>query len=140
MKKIRRYVVSLLIMSLCFLANSFPVQKVDAMTMFKDVPPGSWAIPAIRYGVDHQYISGMSKLIFGYGEKLTREQAATIITKAYFDGSVLPFIPSFTDAKYSPQRYYIAALEEAQIRGYADGTFHPKATITRAEFAAMLTK
>src|SRR5699024_10527352 len=108
---------------------------------FTDIPQGHWVMEAINYGVEHRYISGESKDIFGFGENMTREAAATMIVLSYFGReNILDTPSSFVDVQGRWSSPYIATLESKGISGFKNHIFKPQGKITRAEFAAMLVK
>ncbi|MFD1887159.1 InlB B-repeat-containing protein [Paenibacillus wenxiniae] len=57
------------------------------------------------------------------------------------DGNTVPVVTTFSD---TDSHWAAASIREAAalgiVKGYADGTFHPGASVTRAEFAAMLVR
>lgn len=113
--------------------------SVGAKSVFNDVPGNSYALDAINYGMEKGYISGITEDNFGYGKELTRRDAAVLIASAVYNGNVPEATSTFLDVQendYSSK--YIAALQSLGIVGFEDGTFKPKETITRAEFAQML--
>lgn len=113
--------------------------SVGAKSVFSDIPGNSYAFNAINYGLEKGYISGITEDNFGYGKELTRRDAAVMIASAVYNGKVPEATSTFSDVQeddYSSK--YIAALQSLGIVGFEDGTFKPKETITRAEFAQML--
>lgn len=68
---------------------------------------------------------------------LTRAEAAALIAESLIDQSAVerPELPRFTDASSDAlSRLHDRGL----LRGYEDGSFHPDAAITRAEFCSLV--
>lgn len=131
------------IASLVLSTSIYSSTSTFAATQFTDVPTNQkWAEDAINYGVEQGYIGGKSDTIFGYGESLTRRDAAVLIASAYYGNrEYVPteFVPTFTDvSKTDSYAQYIGALQDLGVSGYTDGTFKPLNKISRAEFAALL--
>ncbi|PFF01500.1 S-layer protein [Bacillus thuringiensis] len=93
-------------------AESAPLQKTNTI-VFKDVPKGHWAYEAIHNLAEQEIILGYGDGIFGFGD---------------IDEISTSFIEE------------ILALTEIGIfQGDENGNFRPKATLTRAEMAQVLT-
>lgn len=111
---------------------------------FRDVPVDAWYY-------DHVALAGINGLVSGVGEgnfapdaTITRQDMAVMISKAYklmngteMKGNASAFGDSILIADYaydavSASRYH------SIIGGFADGSFRPSKTATRAEAAQML--
>lgn len=117
-----------------------------AQNTFSDVPNGMWYTDAISWAHRNNIVGGYSSDKFGPYDPVTREQAALIMYKyakmrnyntAYTDSS----LDKFSD-KGSISSYAVTAMKWAASRGVMSGTssttIAPKASITRAQTAAML--
>ena len=88
------------------------------------------------------YIAGYPDGTFKPGREVTRAEAVRMFVKLVNNGAELPKNPTtkFKDANnkwYSDEINY--AVSKGFIKGYSDGTFKPNQTITRAEFAQMIS-
>lgn len=115
-----------------------------ASTTFSDVPAGSYAVTAINYGVEQGYIHGMSETVFGYGQDITRQDAAVIIASAVAGSSdAVPEVTTSSFVDVDTDGYankFIEALVAKGIVGDGEGHFNPKDAITRAEFSQMVVQ
>lgn len=116
--------------------------SASASTQFIDIPSGHWSEEAVNFGVSKGYINGVTSDMFGFGRSITRQDASLMIANALYGGAnnIPDGTPDFTDV---PESSYAAnaisaLVEMGAINGYEDGTFKPKKTITREEFAAIL--
>lgn len=108
---------------------------------FSDVSSSAWYYTDLRIGVNAGYINGYNDNTFRPNGKITREEAAAIvanITKLKGDG-VLNFADNDSIAPWA--KISVDALSDNNIMGgYADNTFKPKNSITRAEAVATLSR
>jgi len=89
------------------------------------------------------YILGFTDGTVRPNQSMTRAEAAMIIFRLLEDtNKYVPAWPRFSDV--GPLSWYSQAVNYlAQVgilRGYPDGAFRPHATITRAEFSAIMTR
>jgi len=114
-----------------------------ASQQFSDVEENSWYADELLKARQAGYLKGYEGNIAKPESKITREDTSVIILQAFeldtsdSDSS----LNSFKDAKDVSQ-YAVAAVgklaADGVIRGYEDGSFKPKANITRAEFISIL--
>lgn len=110
-------------------------------TVFKDTA-SHWAKDSIATASAHGIISGYDQNSFGPDDKITREQAAVIITRAaklQAGGQVL----SFSDAKQvSPWALsgVTAVVGNSYMGGYPDNSFRPQGFTSRAEAAVIIAQ
>lgn len=128
--------------STALLASIVSPVAVSASTQFKDIPNNHWSEEAVNFGVEKGYINGVTSDMFGFGRSITRQDASVMIANALYGGAnnIPKGTPEFSDvSSNSYAANAIAALVDlGAINGYSDGTFKPKKTITREEFAAIL--
>lgn len=117
--------------------------KTEGVKLEADTPEA--LIPYIRAAIDHGLMSGRGTsndgtVIFDHGAKITREEAFKVIS------SILNASESeleFSD-KSDIAEWAVSGVAECVgagiVGGYDDNTIRPKATITRAELAAILTR
>lgn len=112
---------------------------------FRDVPDTYWGKTEIGLARTYGLIDGFEDGTFGPEQPVTREQLATMASRALgydtnvaADGASGPFI----DVNLS--RWSCAAIWAMKLRntlqGYEDGAFHPEMTASRAEMAALMNR
>ncbi|MEC5240792.1 M60 family metallopeptidase [Bacillus mycoides] len=111
--------------------------------IFKDVPQGHWAFNAIYDLANKGIIAGYGNRIFGMGDNVTREQVAALIYRTLHiekqDKYENPYGDIDKNSTMFPEE--ILALTKLGIfQGDDQGNFRPKATLTRAEMAQVITK
>lgn len=107
---------------------------------YNDVPSTEWFYDFISVAQEIGYISGYSDNEFGPNDYITREQAASILSRIQYLNNNVTGIEKFNDndnisswAKGSVG----AASEAGFIKGY-EGNFNPLNNLTRAEALTML--
>ena len=124
-------------------------ETTDGSTSFTDVDANAYYAPYVAWAAENGIVSGFGDDTFRPDESVTREQTAAIIWRymQYIGEDVSTGdntnILSFTDAA-DVSEYAIPAIQwacgDGIISGYPDGSLAPKSGITRAEFAAMISK
>ncbi|TXR91760.1 S-layer homology domain-containing protein [Bacillus sp. SH7-1] len=119
-----------------------------SQAIFKDVPAGHWSYEAIQTLAEHEIMLGYGNGVFGFGHNVTREQVAALIYRAldldeeFGEDEVLesPY-NDIVDDKSTMFPFEVLAVTELGIfTGDENGNFRPKATLTRAEMAQVLTR
>ncbi|WP_185959506.1 S-layer homology domain-containing protein [Planococcus salinarum] len=107
---------------------------------FTDIRPGDMGYEDVAAAHYYGLISGKSATVFDPKGHLTREEMAKILSNAYELGGLYP--PGFSDvSNQSWSTPYVYALAANGItNGYPDGTFRPKVTIDRGQFAAFMAR
>ena len=106
---------------------------------FSDVPAGKWYVVAVSTLANAGAIKGYSNGTFQPGKPITRAEFVTILTGIYGANTSkgMPF------AEVGSAWWHDAvatAYANGWVGGYADGTFHPNQTITRAEAVTILNR
>ena len=112
----------------------------------KDVKKGAYYAAAVNWAVDNNIISGYQNGNFGVGDKITREQIATILYR--YKGSpkvsnVDKTLSKFKDAKNvsSFAKTPVAwAVQNNIISGMADGRVASRESASRAQIAAIIMR
>lgn len=110
-------------------------------TAFDDVAQSDWYYTAVYAAYEQGLIRGTSEHEFSPEAEITREDAAVIIQRAWSvsGGSAKDFADSSDVSAYAVEA--VRTLSAAGIlTGYADDTIAPKASLTRAETAALLAR
>ncbi|MBA2942754.1 S-layer homology domain-containing protein [Paenibacillus sp. CGMCC 1.16610] len=111
---------------------------------FTDVPASHWASQDIRIAKSSGLIQGISDERFAPDQIITREEMSMLLSRALHltsqGGSAAA--KSFSDVPAgSWSAEAIAAMSSnGLVDGYANGTFRPGASLTRAEMAALLNR
>lgn len=117
-------------------------------TSFSDVPAGQWYSPYVAWASSQGIVTGTGNGQFSPNTPVTREQMAAMIAR-YVEASGIHLpdadnpASSFKDAS-SVSSWARDGLELMRrtgiLSGYADGTFGPKKTATRAEAATIFMR
>ena len=106
---------------------------------FSDVTNGMWFNTAVSTIARLGIVKGRSAEIFDPNAPITRAEFATVCAR--FDHSSVESDKSFFDIHgHWAETFIEHAAALGWVNGYIDGTFHPNATITRAEAMAMINR
>lgn len=123
------------------LVNSIIDYDVQGTISYADVKSGDWYYNSIGIAQEIGYISGYSKNEFGPNDNITREQAATILSRVEYLGENKDAAQKFGD-KSNMSSWAVGAIgaasEVGYINGYENGSFKPLNKLTRAEAITML--
>ncbi|RZT21544.1 S-layer homology domain-containing protein [Fictibacillus sp. BK138] len=110
--------------------------------IFTDLNQAPWAVNSILALTSKSIISGYSNGKFGPNDKITRLQAATMISRHLGLDTTNVEDPGFKDITPSTYGYgTIAAVAEiGAITGHPDGTFGPNDSLTRAQMASIMER
>jgi len=124
--------------------------KVDnaQSTQFPDVPANTWYSGAVAWAVANKLAEGYDDGRFAPNRDISRQEIAVFLYR-YLHGykqytlKEAPLVASFADSA-SVSAYARDAVEFCRLHGliggYADGTYRPLQTVTRAEVAAMFSR
>ncbi|MBR5505232.1 MAG: S-layer homology domain-containing protein [Clostridia bacterium] len=112
---------------------------------FDDVSSADWFRGFVLTAKNAGIVNGVSDSSFGAGLSITRQDAAVMLFTALSKKGLASAIAG-SDSSFADDADIAAYAREAvaymnsvgAITGYADGTFKPMSTITRAEFAVVL--
>lgn len=101
-----------------------------------------WAGEAVGYLKDEGVTAGLTDGSFGVNKQITRGEAATMLVRALNYNAGNGNLPKFSDVPKSHPFYSSIAViaKEGIMTGRTKGKFHPSASLTRAEMAAILVK
>lgn len=122
------------------LVNAFNISG-DAVPTFEDVKPDAWYYNSVRKCFAAGIITGYSEKVFGVGDTITREDACVMLYRMTGAQAGTANISVYTDvdavSDYAADA--ITALSSAGlVSGMGDGSFAPKANLTRAQAAVVL--
>lgn len=110
--------------------------------MFSDIHSNAWYKESVSSLIALDIIGGYPDGTFKPERNITRAEFAKITCLAMGWELSIPKAPTFRDVEQSDWAY--AYIETAKMRGvaggYADGTFKPTKSITRAEIAKMVAE
>lgn len=121
------------------IVNLFGVKASQNTVAFTDCKADDWFTPFVAAAVEAGYVKGITDTEFAPDKTITREEACTILGRAYAKTSDKAL--NFTDASGISDfaTAYVALLVDmGYVNGYEDGTFLPKNEITRAEAAKII--
>ena len=110
---------------------------------FSDVESNEWYAPYVAMAKESGIVNGVSETEFGVGQKITREQMATMIYRVgrllgyQTNGTPKSFTDGNTISDYA-KNAVDALTAGGVINGMSDGSFAPHSTATRAEAACMI--
>ncbi len=117
--------------------TSVTVIPKPVIRSFKDVPNDYWARKPIEYLAALKIMSGYGDGTFRPDKVLTRGELAAILVKAkgfkVADYPPVDFLDLYPGVGFAP--FISVAVQRGYMKGYADGTFRPKAIVTRAQAA-----
>ena len=125
------------------IVGAFDCYNENAECVFYDVPEGSWAEKYIASAFEKGLMNGVSETEFGFGENVTRQDAAVVLYRfAKLRGvemisSEYEFGDSSQISEYA--REAVSAMHGAGIiSGMGNNTFSPKNVTTRAQACKMI--
>lgn len=116
-------------------------------TSFSDVSASDWYAPYVEVGKD-LFLNLKDGGGFRPNQLITREEAIYALVRGmnlnlavkYVDESLLETFTDSEDISEGIKPYFTIAMQEGLISGYSDGTVRAQESLTRAEFASLLTR
>lgn len=123
---------------------AFDIQDSYATAKFEDVSMDDWSYSYIASAVTAGVISGFDENRFGYGENITREDAAVIIQRVMniqlsADSETKSFDDDGQISEYAKSAIYVL-VENGIINGMGDNHFAPKQSCSRSEAVQIIYK
>ena len=110
-------------------------------TPYTDVVDGNWAVEAVNYVTEKNYMKGLNETTFGPNGALTRGMLVTVLYRMAgspkVEGKVSEKFSDCTDGSWYADAVLWASANKV-VDGYEDGTFKPTKSITRQEMAKVL--
>jgi fibronectin type 3 domain-containing protein len=134
------------------MARGLGLKSADGIPAFTDVAASAWYHDAVQTAYQHKLIDGFEDGTFRPDEQITREQAMVILAKAMeitgLAGQLAAtagneLLKPFADADAVSgwaKDGMIASLQAGIVSGRSDSELAPKASITRAEVAAIVQR
>lgn len=125
--------------------TAFVIDTSEAKCSFSDVTNDRWSYPYIAKAFEMMIINGISDTFFAPTQNISRQDASVMFcraARAAREGALSDIaISNFSDASdiadYAVEPINMLYRLEI-VNGYDDGSFMPKAPITRAEAAKMI--
>jgi len=134
----KRRISALLIAAL--LLGFLPGACAAGSASFRDVPENVWYAGSVAYCVQHGLFSGTSARTFSPGVTMNRAMLVTVLCRLAGTPASTGTAPAFGDVSASD--WYAPALawagEKGYVTGYSDGSFRPRAAVTREQFVSIL--
>lgn len=106
---------------------------------FADVPDDAWYAPYVAAAARAAFARGLSPAVFAPERALTREEMATLLTRAAGLRGEAPLAVADAAAVDEWARAGVAAaLAAGYMEVFPDGTFRPRSATTRAQAAELL--
>ena len=124
------------------IANFMGFKEEGDISAFTDLNPNDNLTPYVAKCVKAGVLGGTSATTMSPNAKVTRETAATMLSRA-FKLDTTGYTPDFTDknAISGWAKAHVAVMKETGlIAGYPDGSFNPKKSITRAEMMTIIAR
>ncbi|CAM4060279.1 S-layer protein [Bacillus manliponensis] len=142
--KLLKAVTSLTIMGGVLLSTNHSTVKAEetSSVVFHDVPQTHWSYTAIMDLANAGIIAGYGNGVFGFGDDVTREQVARLIYNVYGIEEQIEYSNPYGDINENSTMFMEEILTLTEIgvfSGDENGNFRPKASLTRAEMAQVLT-
>ena len=110
-------------------------------TPYTDVVDGNWAVEAVNYVTDKNFMKGLSETTFGPNGALTRGMLVTVLYRMAgspeVTGKVSEKFTDCTDGSWYADAVLWASANKI-VDGYEDGTYKPTKAISRQEMAKVL--
>ena len=110
-------------------------------TPYTDVLDGNWAVEAVNYVTDKNFMKGLSETTFGPNGALTRGMLVTVLYRMAgspeVTGKVSEKFTDCTDGSWYADAVLWASANKI-VDGYEDGTYKPTKAISRQEMAKVL--
>ena len=115
-------------------------KDVPVTVSFTDVPADAWYAEAVHTLASLGIVEGVGGGLFDPERSITRAEF-TVIAMRFAQPNVID-TDIFPDVSRNDWFYeqVVSAVQYGWINGYADGTFRPNETITRAEVAAIVNR
>lgn len=112
------------------------------LSKYWDVTPSAWYYDELSAAVAANIFKGTTASTLSPGAYITREQAAVVLCRSFgivSEKQTCDFKDAGSISSYAKDDV-CALFHNGLANGYTDGTFRPKAYITRAEIAQLLYK
>lgn len=124
------------------ISNAFRLAVPQRQIQYIDVGRDHWGYDAISRAAANGIVNGYPDGSFGPDRRLTREEMVVILSRVLRLTEIQDNSAPFPDVE--GDRWSAGWIRQMKmnglVTGYGDGTFHPSAPATRAEFVALLSR
>ncbi len=125
--------------------TGFPPMTFGDVPTMSDASPDSAYTPPIAILADRRIILGYGDGRFGFNDPVLRQQCAKMILLTVGRTPTADMVPPFSDVPrvstdLYPDNYIALSAELGIVRGYADGTFRPRNSVSRAQIVTMAVR
>lgn len=127
------------------LVEALEIDTAYSETSFGDVDANSWYAPYVAVGTKAGIINGITAETFGIGCDISRQDMAVMLLRVLNMKNVEitavegEFADNSSISDYASEAVY-AVRSAGIINGYADNTFAPASSLTRAEASAVIIR
>ncbi len=115
------------------------LEPKEGKSIFDDIPQGSYYAGYVNSAVDMGIIKGIDENSFGTGRKLSRQDLALILYRAFFNGEDKVKESADWDEISDYAKTAVGVLtEKGIVNGMDDGSFAPMSNSTRAQAAQLI--
>ena len=129
------------LLAFCLVLSLMPAALAAGADGFTDVGRDSWCYEYVDYVTSRGYFLGTTDTTFSPDRNMTRAMFVVVLSR-FDDVEVDDSRSSFSDVEAGS--WCTGAIEWAAengiVTGYADGTFRPNASITRAQMCAIMDR
>ncbi|MTI80478.1 MAG: hypothetical protein FH758_06265 [Firmicutes bacterium] len=121
----------------------FNISSDKSVVNFKDVTAGNWYYSEVAAANQKGYIGGYPDNTFKPNNNISRQEAASILTRLLVLDATTDGLDQFKDANLIPtwsQGSVGAVVSNGLMSGYLDNTYRAKRNITRAEAVVTLDR
>ena len=107
---------------------------------FKDMEGFHWAVPAVQYLKDNDYISGYDDGSFRPETPMTRAELCSLVTRVFLDESYRYEVSRYSDVTSADwfYQYLLSAEYFSLFQWIYEGEFCPEEFVTRQEMCAVI--
>jgi len=122
------------------MATGLDVNDID--DEFNDVDKNQWYAPFITAAKRKGFVNGISETEFGIGKKITRQDFAVMIVRAFgLEVEEADNLPAdYEDVSDYAKEAVKTLIKKGVITGYSDGSFKPGKECNRAEAAVIIKR
>ncbi len=119
-------------------------ESISAVSSYSDVATDRWSFPYVEAATERGYLNGYGGGIFQPAASMTRAELATCLVRIAEKSGKEAVEADLSFSDVSGDKWYaesvLKAAELGLVNGYANGTFQPENTVSRAEAVTMINR